>query len=82
MSANKFFKVYESKLREAVERKPGEYAYGVDLVPVVVQKVRAAWDRRTANKDGAACKATCKELGIKHTYTAIYEYLRQAEGNA
>lgn len=73
MSANKFFEVYERKLRES---------YGLDRIPVVMQKMRAAWERGSANKDGPACKATCKELGIKHTYTAIYEYLRQAEGNA
>lgn len=29
----------------------------------------------TADKDGKACKLTCKSLGIKHSYKAIKEYL-------
>jgi hypothetical protein len=28
-----------------------------------------------ANKDSAPIKRTCKALGIKHTYTAIREYV-------
>lgn len=30
----------------------------------------------SANKDGEGIKRTCKELGIKHTYKAIQEYLK------
>lgn len=29
----------------------------------------------TANKDGAGIKNTCKELGIKYTYTEIQQFL-------
>ena len=31
-----------------------------------------------ANKDGDGIRRTCKELGIKHTYTAIFAYLQGA----
>lgn len=78
MSAERFFEVYARKLAEAVTRKPADYAYGAAQVPVVIAKMRAAWERGSANKDGEACRATCKELGIKHTYTAIRAFLAGA----
>jgi hypothetical protein len=33
----------------------------------------------TANKDGDGIKATCKALGINHTYKAIGAYLQREE---
>lgn len=78
MSADTFFEVYQRKLTEAVQRKPGVYAYGPSQVPAVIGRMRAAWERGTANKDGEAVRATCKELGIKHTYTAIRQFIGAA----
>ena len=70
-----FMAVYEPALRDAVIKHPDEYRWPVEDVPVVAGKMRAAIERGSANKDGPAFRAACKALGIKHTYTAIYEYL-------
>ena len=78
MSAERFFETYERKLAEAVRRNPADYMYGPDQVPAVAAKMRAAWERGTASKHGSACAATCRELGIKHTYKAIREFMAAA----
>lgn len=72
---DEFMAIYEPALREAVLSRPAEYFWPVENVPVVAAKMRAAIERGSANKDGAAFKATCKALSIKHTYAAIYEFL-------
>lgn len=71
----KFAEVYERQLREAVTNYPDEYYWPVENVPIVAAKMIAAVRRDNYNKDSRAFKATCKELGIKFTYTAIREYL-------
>lgn len=48
-------------------------------VEEVAENMIAAFQRGTANIDGPAWKATCKELGIKHTRKAIREWLQQPE---
>lgn len=70
-----FMEVYAEELSKAVAAHPEDYGYGPDLVPVVVQRMRAAFSRRSYNKDSRAIKATCKRLGIGSTYKAINAYL-------
>ena len=69
-----FKQVYTEELTKAVRDNPKEYAWPIENVPVVVDKMMAALVAGTANKDGQAIKATCKRLGIKYTYKGIKEY--------
>lgn len=92
----RFFDVYREELHRAVAAHPDEYAFREPLVihgnlgvttlaPTTVDgvadKMIEAMKRRSFSKEGRACKATCKRLGIKHTYTAIYAHL-EAEAAA
>lgn len=70
-----WMKTYEEQLKQTVQKYPEEYAYGVDEVPAVVKKMGVAFEKGTYNHDGKAIKATCRALGIKHTRTAIKDYL-------
>ena len=70
-----FMKVYEECLREAITSHPEEYRYGLDAIPGVLEKMRPAIYNGSYNKDSRAFRATCKKLGIKHTYSAIAHYI-------
>jgi hypothetical protein len=70
-----FAKAYRENLARAVTERPDDYSYIAGKVDVVADKMLAAIERGSANKDGYAFKQTCKQLGIKHTYKAINEYL-------
>jgi hypothetical protein len=70
-----FMKVYEAELRFCLKCFPSEYAYTDDGVALVLDRMRTAIQEGTYNKDSRAIKRTCKALGIKHTYTAIKNYL-------
>lgn len=80
---DEFFAAYEPILTRCVngEVPAGTYAYGPERVPSVVANMRAAVERadtfKAVNKEGGAIKAVCKQLGIKHTYKAIDEWLSQ-----
>lgn len=72
----RFIEVYTEKLRYEFTYNQ-EYFYSAarttpkDLALKMTEGLIAG----TANKDGDAIKKTCKQLGIKHTYKAIKEYL-------
>lgn len=68
-----FVTVYGEELAKAIAAFPDEYSS--TPVETVLQRMSAALKRGTYNKDGRAFKATCKRLGLKHTYTEIGEYL-------
>jgi hypothetical protein len=70
-----FLEVYAEKLREALKLHPEQYSWPESELPKVLERMRAAIERGTFNKDGYAFKATCKELKIKHTYKAIQEFI-------
>ena len=57
------------------EKYPDDYFFKADYVPTVVEKMMAGVRRGSFNKEGRAFAATCRDLGIKHTYKAIREYL-------
>lgn len=66
---------YHANLADCVRDYSTDYCYPVEHVPVVVNKMRMAIERGSYSKEGRAFKRTCKQLGIKHTYKAIEEYL-------
>lgn len=76
MSLEKFVAVYAEELPRAIKKYPDEYVFPITDAPVVIGKMRSAFERGTYNKDGRAIIATCKRLGIKHTYSAINAYLK------
>ena len=75
----KFIEIYEEELKKAIVAYPDQYHYPVEEAPYVVARMSAAIERGTFNKDGAAFKATCKRLGIKHTYQAINDFIKKQE---
>lgn len=78
MSNSDFFKLlYAKNLARCLVTNKEEYLYSETELPKVLERMNAAIDRTSFDKDGQAFKATCKQLGIKHTYKAISEYLRK-----
>lgn len=73
----KFMEVYSRALMWAVTDYPEEYPYGVHGVRKVVEGMREAIIEGSFNKEGRAFKRTCKELGIKHTYGAIKDFITE-----
>lgn len=74
-----FHRVYVQRLTEAVQNHPDEYAWPVENVPQVAEKMMGAIVRGTFNKDGYAIRNTCKQLDIPYTYAGIRAYLTQDE---
>jgi len=74
-----FMEEYETQLCKAVVEHPDEYMYDVAEVPAVLGRMRVAIERNSFNKDSRAIRATCKTLGIKHTYQGIRSFLVQSD---
>ena len=72
---SRFMEVYTDTLRDAVINYPDEYRWPIEEVPLVAERMRLALLRKSYSKDGRAIKATCKKLGIAHTYKAIDDFL-------
>jgi hypothetical protein len=77
MSLDTFMSVYERHLRAAHTSCPEQYKWPLSELPQVLQRMRIAIQKGSMNKDSHAFKATCKELGIKHTYIAIALYIKE-----
>lgn len=73
-----FFDIYREELANAVREHPDEYGFPLAAVPTVANKMIAAMQRGSYNKDGRAFKAACRRLGIKHTYAAIDAAIKQS----
>ena len=73
--AQDFRDEYVTQLDDAVRNYPREYCYSPDQVPGVVERMMHAIEHHTFSKDSRAIRATCRALGIRHTYKAIYEWL-------
>ena len=71
-----FARLYRPALADARARFPEEYPWPAEDVPEVADKMLDAVERGRFNKDGRAFKTVCRQLGIKHTYTAIRAYLK------
>ena len=80
MSRAKFQTILTGHYHSLFANDP-EYAYaaGRTTPEALAEKMTASLLSGSANKDGAGIKRTCKDLGIKYTYTAIQEYLARPE---
>ena len=75
MNRERFLNEYETQLWLAVTNYPEEYGWSISELDAVYSRMVAAFDRGSYNKDSRAFRETCKALGIKHTYTAIREFI-------
>lgn len=75
-NADKFRRLYESKLKAAIKRNPDEYFYGVERVPAVVLKMTISLKAGTAS-NSPQIKSVAKVLGIGQTLSAIKAYLNE-----
>jgi hypothetical protein len=66
---------YAQALAESVAAFPSLYCFDIADVPKVAEKMGAAFERGSYNKDGRAVKLMCKRLGISHTYSGINNFL-------
>ena len=85
-----FMEVYRAELEKAVAEHPEEYgiqrvsakagletlATPAEFAQIVSGRMEDAMIRGSYNKDGRAFKATCKILGIDHTYKAINSFVK------
>lgn len=76
-----FFAEYSKQLEIAIKAHPEQY-FPIEKLPVVLIRIDAAIRCGGFNKDGHAFKATCKMLGIPHTYKAIDAYLERVKDHA
>lgn len=74
-----FMQIYTAKLLANIQAKPEDYALNgckpEDYARVVSARMGEALAKCSADWTTESFKHTCKELGIKHTRTAIYNYL-------
>jgi hypothetical protein len=73
-----FMSIYATNLSLARKLYPEGYCWPDSEFQTVIKRMTDAVERGSYNKDGHAFRATCKDLGIKHTYKAISEYLRRS----
>ena len=71
----RFLDTYYQELKRARREHPEEYRWPESEIFEVSARMEAAILRGTFNKDSRAFRATCKRLGIKHTYKAINAFL-------
>ena len=72
-----FCDTYRRNLTKARTEHPQEYPWPIEQLQTVADKMVAAIQRGSFNKESRAFRDTCKELGIKHTYTAINAFINQ-----
>lgn len=70
----KFRETYIVTLTKAHKRKPEEYGYKEDYIPVVVDRMIVALSNGTANIGNSIQNAACR-LNVKPTAKAIKEFL-------
>lgn len=67
-----FIKSYATWLEYYMRVNASEYMGNYELT---LNNMKWAIVNKTFNKDSESFKATCKAMGIKHTYKAIYAFL-------
>lgn len=67
--------IYSSNLKKAVETRPDLYAWPIENLGTVIDKMRGAFERGDYGIEGLAIKWTAKEIGFKPTRTNINNYL-------
>jgi hypothetical protein len=75
----RFSNAYRAALVAAISAYPEEYRFSVDEAPTVADRMLCAVAKGSYNKDGRAFKATCKALGLAHTYKAIDAFWNQPD---
>ncbi len=70
-----FKRTYLKNLAIAHVAHPDQYAWPLSELDTVSQRMFAAIDKGSFNKNSHAFKMTCKELKIKHTYRDIETFL-------
>ena len=73
---NLFMAAYSDFLYKAFTASPLDFALGYTLT---LNNMAWAIVSGTFNKDSDSFKKTCKQLGIKHTYKAIDEFLGRSK---
>ena len=68
---DKFIEAWSTAIEKVLQTHGSEYAFKADRIPHVTEKMRHALYEGSYNHDGRAIKAACKQLGIKHTRTAM-----------
>jgi hypothetical protein len=71
-----FCDTYRYYLAKAHNDYPQEYCWPREQLQTVGDKMCAAIERGSYNKDSRAFRDTCRELNIKHTYTAINAFIK------
>lgn len=73
-----FTKVLTKQYKDLYATDP-EYVYSATVITpeLLANKMAKALRIDAANKDGKGIQRTCKELGIKNTYTAIRAFLNE-----
>lgn len=74
-----FAETYQKHLGNVVLEFPDQYPWAKQgvLVSTVAKRMMDGLQSKSINKDGLAFARTCKELGIKNTYKAIYAYVEE-----
>ena len=67
----RFRSAYEATLAEQVKANPGKYAYGIDKVPQMAQRMTEALAKGQGDTQSPTVKAVTKALGIKPTVDGI-----------
>ena len=78
---DQFVVVYAAELENAVRKRPEMYGFGLDCVPIVVEKMRNAFYEGSYIYDSHAIRATCKVLGIKHTRKAMEAFFNALDSD-
>ncbi len=65
----------ESLYRAEYHKNPSAYHFGPEGLQKAVTAIRIAFAQNRYSKEGPAVKALFKELGLKHTYKAMQEWL-------
>ena len=75
MNLHVFLSAYRTNLEKAHAERPTEYAWPISEIEIVFDRMAMAIKQGSFNKDSRAFKLTCKQLGIKHTYRSIREFI-------
>ena len=69
-----FITEYSKNLRANYQNNPSEYGFPKQELDSVILRMSAAIRAGTFNKDSVSFKQTCKNLKVKYTYGAIFEF--------
>ena len=72
-----FIKTYEECLGVSIREHPEMYAYSIDKIPKVIQRIKGSLEDFSFNHEGLAFKLACSKLNIVHSRKSIIDYLQQ-----